>query len=399
MAHVTLRPLKSGKISYQAVWHIIDPKTGKRIQQTKSFGKRADAKSHARLMEVEVEGKGVGDPDKHDLKRYLTRWQATLRHSGNYSPATMVGYTRWVRHLIRELGHIPLAKLTAADCDEAYGRLLTYGLSMTSVRHCHSVLHSALERARKWKLIGTNVVKDATPPTATKSTVRALTPDEVARVLAYSEPGRLRRSAYPGTDIYIRLALATGLRREEMLGLAFDRIDFDAGTVRVDRTVIHDETGAPILRDDKTKTQAGRRTVSITADLVERLRRHKAFIHEQKLKWGPEYSNELPLMVFPSAGGRLWDPNHATAKFQAMFRVLGIKGVQRTHVFRHSHASWLMASGMNPKAVSQRIGHGNVAFTLSTYTHPDRAEDEKAAETMEALLRAAQSTAKQEGNK
>ena len=60
-----------------------------------------------------------------------------------------------------------------------------------------------------------------------------------------------------------------------------------------------------------------------------------------------------------------------------MFRVLGIKGVQPTHVFRHSHASWLMASGMNPKAVSQRIGHGNVAFTLSTYTHPDRAEDEK----------------------
>ena len=384
MAYVRTTRRKDGTAFYRAVWDVYDA-CGKRKPQSKSFVKRSEAKSYAAKVAIEVEQKGVGDPEKHDLARYLRRWLATLRASGDHSPPTLLNYSHHIRQIINEAGSIPLAKLTAADVDRCYARLLQDGLSRSTVRATHAVLNTALERARKWKLVSANVAGDATPPKAGRKPVRALTHEEAARVLSQAEAPR--RNTYPGLDCIVHLALSTGLRRGEICALSFDAIDLDSGTLTVNRTIIIDENRQPLLKDG-AKTEDSMRTISISPDLAQRLRQHKIFTLEQRVKWGHEYAS-APLMCFPEAAAGVMNPTALTSRMRALLKRAGIKGVQPLHVFRHTHASWLMAAATNPKAVSKRLGHSNVAFTLAVYTHPEKEEDRAAADTMETLMNAA----------
>jgi integrase len=151
------------------------------------------------------------------------------------------------------------------------------------------------------------------------------------------------------------------------------------------RVVILDETRRPILREGG-KTVASRRTISITPELAERLRRHKVLILEQKVAWGPEYAGG-PMLCFPAIGGASLPPQLLANKLRLLLGRAGIKGAQPLHIFRHTHASWLMAARTNPKAISERLGHRNVAFTLATYTHPTREEDRATAALMQDLIK------------
>ena len=160
---------------------------------------------------------------------------------------------------------------------------------------------TALTRARRWKLIGVNPAEDATPPKAkNKRSVRSLTRDEASRILAAAD-NPPRRDIYPGLSLIVHLALGTGLRRGELLGLAFDAIDFETGRLTVRRTVIEDKDRQPLLRDGKAKTASSLRTISLSAPMLERLRQHKVMILEQRMKWGRDYAERTAAGV---SGGR-----------------------------------------------------------------------------------------------
>ncbi len=259
----------------------------------------------------------VGDPDKHDVERYLKRWLATLRASGDYSPTTLLNCGHHINRISVVIGRVPLSKLTAADVDHCYAALLDRGLSRGTVRGAHSTLQTALMRARKWKFIATNPANDATPPKNGKPSVRALTQDEAARIITTAELTR-RRDGYPGLETLVHLALSTGLRRGEILGLAFDVIDLEEGLLTVRRTVIDGEDRLPILREGIAKTRGSLRTISLSKTIVERLRTHKLMTMEHRMKWGPEYATG-PLLVFPAVGGAPMKP--AAPPRQALDRV------------------------------------------------------------------------------
>jgi integrase len=382
MAHIRTARRQDGTPFYRALWYV--ESGGKRRQMTKSFAKRSEAKAYAAKMETEIEQKGVGDPDKHDLGRYLKRWLATLRASGDHSPTTLVNYEHHIRRISEQIGTVPLAKLTAADIDACYGRLLIAGLSRGTVRATHSVLTAALSRARKWKLIAANPAEDATAPKANQKPVRVLSRDEAARVLAEADRRR-RRDSYPGLDCIVHLALGSGLRRGEILGLAWDAVDLAAGTISVKRVVISDEQRRPMLREG-AKTAGSIRTVSLAPELIERLREHKIFTLKQKVIWGREYWKG-PMLCFPAAGGGPMPPQNLADRLRKILAKAGVTGAQPLHVFRHTHASWLMAAKTNPKAVSKRLGHSSAAFTLSVYTHPGLEEDRAAAATIAEMIK------------
>jgi len=151
-------------------------------------------------MAQEIEGRGVGDPQRHSVERYLQRWLATLADRNEHSPSTLSGYRRHIALANKYIGHISLERLSPADLDGLYAELLQRGgvsrkgkrgeekaarpLSTQSVLHVHRVLFTAFERARKWKLIRENPARDATAPSVRRSPVRAFTEDEVGRLLA-----------------------------------------------------------------------------------------------------------------------------------------------------------------------------------------------------------------------
>lgn len=199
MASVHKR-VRGGVISYRAVWR--ESGVGAKPRQRSAiFARAADAKAHAARMEQEVERRHVGDPERHTVEQFLARWLATLRDRDEHSPATLVDYEKSVAIAVRELGDISLSRLTAQHLDAGYARLRKRGgrvagkpnatrpLKQSTLRFVHTVLHTAFEQARKWKLIPENPARNATPPAAArKSRVRAFSLDEANRLMEAASP-------------------------------------------------------------------------------------------------------------------------------------------------------------------------------------------------------------------
>jgi integrase len=193
----------------------------------------------------------------------------TLRDRGEHSPVTIETYATHIALVSLLIGKTLLDKLSAVDIDCAYAHLLRRGghggkpLAARTVGNVHHFLHAALEQARKWKLISENPARDARAPSSERSRARALTAEEVQRLLGGA-------AAEPETYAMVAVMLIGGLRRSELLSLAFDAIDFEAGTLEVRRTVV--EVGhRPVVRA-RAKTNSGRRKLRIPAELVTLLR-------------------------------------------------------------------------------------------------------------------------------
>lgn len=345
-------------------------------------------------MEQEVERRGVGDPDRQTTAKFLHGWLALLAQRDEHSPSTLDGYRRSIRLAERELGHIPLAKLSAADLDRAYATLLASGgtipagpkpnsqrqprpLKARTVLHVHRVIHTALEQARKWKLIGENPARDATAPSPTKAPVRAFTAAEVQRLLAAAAGDRVMTTV-------IGLLLVTGIRRSELLGLAWDAVDLEAGTITIRRAVIEVKGKPPVLRE-QPKSEAGWRVIGLSAGVVDLLRAQKAHVLETALAWGKGYRRE-PFFCFPSWAGAPMPPMDMTLRLRQIMRRARVTGRQPTHGWRHTSATLLIHSGENVKTVQTRLGHSTPAITMALYVHPTEEADRSAAEFLGSLL-------------
>jgi len=186
--------------------------------------------------------------------------------------------------------------------------------------------------------------------------VEILSPTEMIAVLANLEHHPL----YP----IVALALGTGMRRGELLGLQWGDVDLDGATARVERSLEETSTG---VRYKSPKTKSGRRVISLPPSAVEALRAHRRQQLELRVALGHgRVETETP--VFCTAGERPLSPNNLSRDWH---RVVVARGLPKVmfHVLRHSHASALIASGMDVVSVSKRLGHGSPAITLTVYAH------------------------------
>jgi integrase len=322
-------------------------------------------------MAEERELRGVGDPHRHSTGEYLRRWLAHLRERGDHAPTTLAGYERHAAIAAHHIGHIPLAKLGAHDLDRLYATLRRHGrgrsradgkparsLSPQSVLHVHRLLHTALGQARKWKLIAYNPAVDATAPTVPFQQARGFTAAEIDRLL------ELARSDHEMTAM-LALLLTTGLRRSELLGLALDALDLEAGTMSV-RRAVSEVRGKAVLREIP-KSKSAWRTLSIPLEVIALLRTQKARVLEQALQWGAEYSRE-PMFLFPGLAGIPMRPMAVTERLRQLCRRAKITGVQPVHGWRHATASLLIAAGTDVKTTQSRLGHSTPTITLRLYT-------------------------------
>lgn len=378
---------KKGTIRWQCRWAIPGP-NGRLQERSQNFATLKEAKAYAVRMQ-ETESHGVGDPHRHDLARYLRGWLAHLRQRDDLAPTTLHSYERQAEAAIHHVGHILLERLSPLDLDRLYATLLTQGgrpradgkpsrpLTRRSTMHVHRVLHTALGQARKWRLIPVNPAADATPPSVPEKQTRGFTEDEIRRMLAAAE------SDAEGSCI-LALLLTTGLRRSEVLGLALDSIDFDAGTLSVRRTVTSVQ-GKPVLRE-VAKTKSSRRTLSVPAAVVTLLRAQKARVLEAALAWGPEYSRQ-PMFLFPGMAGAPMPPLNLTHRLRQFRRRASVgTDVAPVHGWRHAAATMMIASGVDVKTTQSRLGHSTPVITLQLYADKVDERDRAAGETLAGFL-------------
>ena len=245
-----------------------------------------------------------------------------------------------------------------------------------TVLHTHRIMRTALEQARKWKMISENPARDATAPTPRRTSTKAFTEGEVGRLLDTAASDRV-------TYIVLSTLLITGIRRSELLGLALDALDLDAGTLAIRRVVLEVDHVA-VLRE-VTKSESSARTLSIPPLLVDLLREQKARVLEFAIAWGKGYRRE-PMFLFARPDGEPHVPLHMTFRLRQVMRSAGISGRPPTHGWRHTAATLLIDGGTNIKTVQTRLGHATAAFTMATYVHPVSERDQAAGEALAGLI-------------
>jgi integrase len=176
------------------------------------------------------------------------------------------------------------------------------------------------------------------------------------------------------------LASTTSMRRSELAGANRNRLDLDGGMLAIEDTrVVVDG----IASESDGKSAAGWRTISLDPLTVAYLRRHLAMLDAEKEAFGDSYHDAGWLVCHPD--GRPVHPDTITDRFNKLVDRAGVKRI-RLHDVRHTYATVSLDAGVNPKIVSDRIGHANMAYTLALYTHPSTGKDRAAAESIAGVL-------------
>jgi integrase len=371
--HIRRRGERSWELKFDAG---NDPLTGKRRIRYHSFkGTKREAEVKlAKLVAENATGEYI-DSSKMTVGEFVDRWQRDWA-AHHVSPKTFERYAELLRnHVCARVGDVRLQKLRAVDVNELYSDLLRTGLSARTVGHVHRVLHRALGHANKWGLVQKNVASLVAPPPVTAGEIETLSAEQVHIALA-----RLKgRSIYP---IYV-LALATGMRRGELLALRWSDVDLNGALLRVEQSLEQTKAG---LRFKSPKTKHGRRSITLPASAVAILRDHWKAQQEMRLRLGQGKAPDDAL-VFPTWEGKTRSPNALTKEWSVAMKAAGLSVT--LHSLRHTHASHLIASGLDPLAVSRRLGHGSRTITLGVYRHLFPRADDRAALIMEATSKGA----------
>jgi integrase len=341
-------------------------------------GTRADAERERTKLLAAADGGTLVEPSKTTVAEYIRAW---LDGTHDLSPKTLERYRELAeRQIIPTLGSIVLQKLRPSAIQEWHGTILKAGgkggkpLTARTVGHAHRVLHRALERAVETETLSRNVASAISPPKVAEMEVEILDAEHVAVVLHKLDGHEL----YPIAAV----ALATGMRRGEILGLQLGDIDLESASLRVERSL---EETAQGLRFKPPKTKHGRRVISLPPLAVTVLRdqRRRQLENRMALGLGRPAGDAL---VFSSLDGSPLSPRKLSRDWLRTCVARGLP-VVRFHALRHTHASALISHGLDVVAISRRLGHANPTVTLNVYAHLFQKTDAAAAIAIEAVLR------------
>lgn len=356
-----------------------DPITGKRKQRTEVFPTMKAAEAAHNLKLAEIERGGAIDATKMTTGEYLVYWLDTyVAH--NVKATTLTGYRVCVKHrIVPALGSTPLVKLTVAQLQGFYMGLLTAKradgrpgtLSPRTVRLTHTVLREALQHAVEWGMIVRNVADATKPPRAVRPQVQVWDSDEVGQFL--------QAAATEEHNPLWLVAVMTGMRRGELLGLRWQDVDLTAGVLHVRHTLTVAK-GIRALTPPKTKS--GRRTIPLPPSCLAALKAHRkvqAAARLAALEWADRDA------VFTASNGGWLDPGNLSRAYDRLVVAAKVKRI-RFHDLRHTSATLLLKQGVNPKVVSERLGHATISITLDTYSHVLPSMQREAADALETAL-------------
>jgi integrase len=337
-------------------------------------GTKAAAQAEAaKIIASTATGQFV-DPSKETVTQFAERW---LRDwvASNVSSKTFTRYEQLLRkHLCARVANTPIQKLRAADLQSIYAAMAREGLADQTRLHVHRVTHRMLGHAQQWGIVAANVAAVVDAPRVKAREIEVLTTAQIQAVL-----GTLRgRPLYPIAAVL----LGTGLRRDELLALRWQGVDLDGATLKVEQALEETKRGGLVFKAPKTRH--GRRAVTLPPSTVALLREHWRVQQEQRLALGlGKAPPDSP--VFADWDGSVRSPHWLTQLWRKAMRRAGLKAT--LHSLRHSHASTLIASGLDVLTISRRLGHGSPVITLGVYGHLFKTDD-RAAAIMEAALAA-----------
>lgn len=349
-----------------------DPVTGRRRQKTVSgFRTKKEAEAACAELISQIKAGQYREPANMTLGQFLQDFMAGERQR--------IRETTWnnqmflvKKHILPALGHLKLSELTPMTLQRFYQAKVEAGLASSYIKSMYAILSKALRTAEKWGMIPRNVAALVTPPRVQKPEMNVWTPEQIRRFFQTAEDRRFY--------IAYVLAIYTGMRRGEILGLKWSDIDFERCVIHVQRTLY--KTKEKIIFQEP-KTRGSKRSIVISSSVIAALRRHRAKQNEIRLKLGPAYKDHD--LVLASWTGSPVDPSDMNKDFRAAIRLAGVPAI-RFHDLRHTHATLLLQLGEHPKVVAERLGHASVTITLDTYSHVLPSMQKRLADRLESAL-------------
>ena len=321
---------------------------------------------------------------------FLAEWLAAKRSS--LAPQTSDSYERRIRRqVVPHIGSTRLSDLDRTHIQGLYELLQDEGLSAQTVNHVDAILKTALKEGVRWGRVARNVAELVDPPRVVRVQPRVLSAVEASRFLDCAQGDRYEA-------IYV-LAIGTGMRRGELLGLHWRDVDLDRGLLSVNWNLIR--TSRDELQLDAPKTAQSRRRLTLDEETITALREHRARQLEQRLQVGTAWQETD--LVFCNEVGRATNPSNLIVRsFWPIRKQAGFDAVTTTdrrgrttvivpalrfHDLRHTAGTLMLEANVPLKIVSSRLGHSNINVTADTYLHVTDRMDHEAAVAVGDLLR------------
>lgn len=322
---------------------------------------------------------------------FLLKWLE--RSKSKIAFNSYVGYkgvvTRIKAYFDERYPHLLLRDLTASQLQDFYDEKIESGMSGNTVKHYHANIHKALKYAVKMDQLNINVADKVDLPKVEKFEANFYTKEELDVLFQVFKGDRI--------ELVVYIAAYYGLRKSEIIGLKWDSIDFEAGTITVRRKVSSTYgTGKEVIRvDNELKTKASERTFPLIPKIEEMLKERKILEDYYSKLLGKDFDREYDGFVCRDNFGKLITPNFVTDHFKRVIKRNNLKKI-RFHDLRHSCASLLLAKGASMKAIQDWLGHSTFNVTANYYSHLDPRTKEKSAEMITEIFCGESTTDKQD---
>lgn len=333
-----------------------DPRTGKRKQKTQS-GFKTKKEAQAALAEmVNNVDKGVYiEPTKRKFKDFAMHYLETIYvnkvKASTYERTESLLKTQ----ILPWFQEVELDKIDQFLIHDFFKEKKEKGLSSSYIQRMHEVIRQLLKVAYKWELIPKDISSFVEAPRLEKKEMKVWSVEQVNEFLKFTKHSRYNPVFF--------LAAYTGMRKGEILGLHWDDIDFEEKTIRISKT-LYKVKDQYLLHEPKTKSSI--RTIYMDDDIIRVLKKQRVKQNLEKLKAGNIYEDKN--LVFAQETGNYVFPSAVNGLFLRYINQSGLPRI-RFHDLRHTHATILLGMGVNPKIVSDRLGHSSVKITLDTYSH------------------------------
>ncbi len=314
-------------------------------------------------------------PAAMTLNEFLDKWlsesvkQKTREQTANNYAWLMKKYVR------PTLGAKRLSNITTLDAQKLWNQMTAKGLTPRTVRYTNTILKYAFKQAIQWNFLSKNPCEFCVLPRNIKREMQCLSPQQAVKFLETAKESK--------HFCLFLLAIETGLRPSEFLALRWQDINFEKAILSVQRAMLELPKGK--FRSDEPKTLKSRRTIPLSNTLIDELKRHRRKQLEQKMKLGSDY--QIFDLIFANETGSPFTKQHVRLlHFQPLLAKAGLPKI-RLHDLRHLCASLLLADGVSPKVIQERLGHSSISITLDIYSHILPSMQSDATSKLERMLK------------
>jgi len=334
----------------------------------------------------EVEAGNYIAPAKLTFGQFVELWKEKYAHA-QLERKTIHNYQVNLHlRILPTFGHLQLDQikpLHIIDFLESLGKAgsrkdnKSGALSSATIQYNHRILKNIFSRAVEWKVIKENPAAEVKKPRVVHKEIIPYDEDEV-RVMLQA----LQKEPYHWR-MMITLALTTGMRRGELLGLEWKHIDWKTGVIDVQQSVSISLKGEVIVKEPKTRNS--KRKVALSPSVLGELREYYTYRTKERNMIGDAWQGGERFFVFAHADGKAFHHERPYLWFRQFIKKNGFRYI-RFHDLRHTSATLLINQGVHAKLISERLGHGSITTTMNIYGHALRSADQAAADKFENLF-------------